>query len=284
MVDLHPPPDALGARARRRGRDIIDGLLAALFSSPCVVCGRITDHPTRGAACDDCWRAVRLITPPICQACGEPLAFGRVALPDEQPPALPVRCAACSARRPRIEIARAVGPYEGTLRHLVHALKFEGRRSLAPRLGALVRVRCAPVLDRADAVVPVPLHPRREWTRGFNQAEVIARELGVPVWRALRRTRHTSSQSTLAAAERWRNVAGAFALRRGFRGRGRQSALNGARVVLVDDVQTTGATLDSCAEVLDHAGVDEVRAVTVARAVLAYPVPPVPRSARLTGP
>jgi ComF family protein len=284
MAGLHPPLDALGARAWLRGRDIIDDLLAALFSSPCVVCGRIMDHPTRGAACDDCWRAVCSITPPVCQVCGEPLASRRVAVPDEQPPALPLRCAVCSARRPRIEIARAVGPYEGTLRQLLHALKFEGRRSLAPRLGALVRERCASVLERADAVVPVPLHARREWTRGFNQAEVIARELGVPVWRALRRTRHTSSQSTLAAAERWRNVAGAFALRRRFRGRGRQAALNRACVVLVDDVQTTGATLDSCAEVLEHAGVHEVRAVTVARAMLAYPAPPAPRSARLSAP
>ena len=156
----------------------------------------------------------------------------------------------------------------------LHALKFEGRRSLAPRLGALVLERCAPVLDAADALVPVPLHPRREWTRGFNQADLIARELGVPVWRPLRRTRHTSSQSALAAAERWRNVAGAFALRRRFHRRGGQSALNGTCVVLVDDVQTTGATLEACAEVLLHAGVQQVRAVTVARAVLAYPTSP----------
>ena len=169
------------------------------------------------------------------------------------------------------------------MRDLLHALKFDGRRSLAPRLGALIRVRCAPVLDRADAVIPVPLHPRREWTRGFNQAELIARELGLPVWRQLRRRRHTSSQSTLAAAERWRNVAGAFALGRRFCGRARQSRLAGARVVLVDDVQTTGATLEACAEVLEHAGVHEVRAVTVARAVLTYPAPAAPAGRSLTG-
>jgi ComF family protein len=283
MIDPHPPPNARGARAWMPGRDIADGLLAALFSSPCVVCGRVMDHPTQGAACDDCWRAVRLITPPICQVCGEPLASGRIAVADDQPPALPLWCAVCSARRPRIEIARAVGAYEGTLRDLLHALKFDGRRSLAPRLGALIRVRCAPVLDRADAVIPVPLHPRREWTRGFNQAELIARELGLPVWRPLRRARHTSSQSTLAATERWRNVAGAFALGRRFCGRGRQSLLAGARVVLVDDVQTTGATLEACAEVLEHAGVHEVGAVTVARAVLTYPAPAAPAGRSLTG-
>ena len=97
-------------------RDIADALLAALFSSPCVVCGRVLDHPTQGAACNDCWRAVRLITPPICQVCGEPLASGRIGPSDNRAPALPLSCAACSARRPRITIARAVGAYEGTLR------------------------------------------------------------------------------------------------------------------------------------------------------------------------
>jgi ComF family protein len=280
MIDPHPAPDALGARAWMHCRDIVDGLLAALFSSSCVVCGRILDHPTQGAACNACWRAVRLITPPICQVCGEPLASGRIGPSDDQAPTLPIWCPVCTGRRPRVAIARAVGAYEGTLRDLLHALKFDGRRSLAPRLGALMRVRCAPVLDRADAVIPVPLHSGREWSRGFNQAEVIARELGLPVWRPLRRTRPTSSQSTLAAAERWRNVAGAFALSWRFGGGARQSRLAGARVVLVDDVQTTGATLEACAEVLHQAGVQEVRAVTVARAVLTYSASAAPRGGR----
>ena len=167
-------------------------------------------------------------------------------------------------------MARAAGPYEGVLRDLLHALKYDGRRSLAPRLAALVRERCGSVLDGADALVPVPLHPRREWRRGFNQADVIARDLGVPIWRPLRRRRHTSSQSTLSASDRWSNVAGAFDLRRRFRAHGRSSTLAGACVVLVDDVQTTGATLQTCAELLERAGVREVRAVTVARAVLAH--------------
>jgi ComF family protein len=254
-----------------RGRDIVDGLLAALLASPCAVCGRIAEQPTSGAACDDCWRAIRFITPPFCHACGEPLAPGRVAPghpPHVESSGLVARCTRCSRHPPRVEIARAVGPYEGTLRDLLHALKYEGRRSIAPRLGALVRERCAAAFEDAHAVIPVPLHPRREWSRGFNQAEAIARELGAPVWRVLRRTRHTSPQSALPASERWLNVRGAFDLRRGLRHRRRLSALASARVVLVDDVSTTGATLDACAEVLEQAGVAAVRAVTVARAVL----------------
>jgi len=169
-----------------------------------------------------------------------------------------------------VDTARALGAYADTLRELVHALKYDGRRSVAPRLAALVRERCAAVLAGADAVVPVPLHRRREWTRGFNQADAIARELRLPVWRALRRTRHTAPQSTLAAPERRRNVHGAFRLRRRL-WRDWSRTLSGACLVLVDDVSTTGATLDACAEVLKGAGAGEVRALTVARAVLAHP-------------
>jgi ComF family protein len=150
----------------------------------------------------------------------------------------------------------------------VHGLKYHGRRSIAPRLAALVRERCASVFADADAVVPVPLHRRREWSRGFNQADAIASALRLPVWRPLRRTRHTAPQSTLAAPARRLNVRGAFELRRGPWNRGRRISLSGACVVLVDDVSTTGATLDACAEVLKAAGAREVRAVTVARAVL----------------
>jgi ComF family protein len=169
---------------------------------------------------------------------------------------------------PVVDAARALGPYAGTLRELVHALKYQGRRSIAPRLAGLLRDRCAGVLADVDAVVPVPLHRRREWSRGFNQADAIAGELHLPVWRPLRRVRHTAAQSTLAAPERRRNVRGAFGLRGGPWNRGRRTCLSGARVVLVDDVSTTGATLDACAEVLKAAGATEVRAVTVARALL----------------
>jgi ComF family protein len=191
-----------------------------------------------------------------------------------------------------VDAARALGPYEGTLRELVHGLKYHGRRSIAPRLAALVRERCGALLAGADAVVPVPLHRSREWSRGFNQADTLASELGRPVWRPLRRTRPTVAQSTLPATERRRNVHGAFGLRADSWNCWRQSRLSGACVVLVDDVSTTGATLDACAEVLKGAGAAEVRAVTVARAVLGHapageqlaPGRAGPRSARITSP
>jgi ComF family protein len=149
------------------------------------------------------------------------------------------------------------------LRDVLHALKYAGRRSTAPHLARLLRERCAALLDGADAVVPVPLHPRRAWTRGFNQAALVANHLGPPVLHALRRRDHTAPQASLPAESRSRNVARAFAP--SLRTRLRPSLLRGACLVLVDDVSTTGATLDACARVLKEYGAREVRALTVAR-------------------
>ena len=172
-----------------------------------------------------------------------------------------------------VDYAAAIGEYEGRLRDIIHALKYEGRRSIAPRLGALMRVAGGDALIGADVAVPVPLHPRRERGRGFNQAEDLARELGLPVHPLLRRVRFTTSQIELPADERQRNVRDAFALAdkpKGLSPRAwSRSPEPGARVpavvVLVDDVSTTGATLDACARVLKAAGVMEVRALTAAR-------------------
>ena len=157
----------------------------------------------------------------------------------------------------------AVGRYEGRLRDIIHALKYERRRSIAKPLGGLMRERGADILRGADAVVPVPLHPRREHDRGFNQAHDLARELGLPVAPLLRRVRFTTSQIELPAEERHQNVRDAFRLAPIPNPRCRIPAV----IVLVDDVSTTGATLDACARVLKAGGVKEVRALTAARVV-----------------
>ena len=155
---------------------------------------------------------------------------------------------------------RSVGIYEGSLRGIVHALKYGGRRSVARRLGLLMREHGSDVLSGGDVVVPVPLHPLRRFSRGFNQADELARYLGLPVSPALRRTRHTGSQADLPAASRHANVRGAFAM-------ARNADIRGRCVVLVDDVSTTGATLEACGRVLIEAGAREVRAIIAARAV-----------------
>jgi ComF family protein len=158
-----------------------------------------------------------------------------------------------------------VGAYDGVLRTVLHALKYDGRRSIGPRMSALMRQAGADVLDGADVVVPVPLHRRREWSRGFNQADDLARGLGLAVVPLLSRVVFTRAQVELPASQRHKNVRRAFALRSSAR---RSSApLEGATLVLVDDVMTTGATLEACARVLLAAGAREVRALTAARAV-----------------
>lgn len=151
------------------------------------------------------------------------------------------------------------------MRTAIHALKYEGRRSLARPLSTLMIRRAGDVLTGADAVVPVPLHPSRHRTRGFNQASDLARRLGPPVVHLLRRVRATTPQADLPAADRHRNVRDAFAPRRGIR------RCRSATLVIVDDVCTTGATLEACAGVLLDEGAREVRAITAARAVKSRP-------------
>src|SRR5262249_26218533 len=135
-------------------------------------------------------------------------------------------------------------------------------------LGALMRMRGADVLEGAAFVVPVPLHRSRLRRRGFNQAGDLAKHLGLPICWALTRVRATATQADLPASQRHRNVRGAFATTR------TASRLRGAVVVLVDDVSTTGATLEACARALKDAGVVEVRALTAARVVTVLPGSP----------
>jgi ComF family protein len=157
--------------------------------------------------------------------------------------------------------ACAVDHYDGRMKEIIHSLKYEHRRSLAQPLGALMRERGADLLRNTDAVVPVPLHRRREYERGFNQADDLARQLGLPVLPLLKRVVHTQSQIELPKHRRQENVKNAFAI-----GHEPSSSFPGI-VVLVDDVSTTGSTLEACARVLKSAGVKEVRALTAARVV-----------------
>ena len=156
----------------------------------------------------------------------------------------------------------AVDTYDGRMKDIIHALKYDRRRSISPRLGALMREAGGAMLRDAACVVPVPLHPWREYRRGFNQAHELAIHLGPPVRPLLKRIVHTHSQIDLPREQRMANVKDAFAL-----------TASGSRlavpevIILIDDVATTGATLESCARVLRGSGVREVRALTAARVV-----------------
>lgn len=212
-------------------RSLVDGCVAVILAPTCAACRTPLPAPSRGALCHLCWNAIASDRPDITTLPPRPSLLSKTG---------------------------AIGPYEGRLRDVIHALKYDGRRSLARPLGQLMREFGGPVLEAADLVVPVPLHFVRQRVRGFNQAEDLAHALGLPVSRALRRSRHTPSQTDLPAEQRHANVRNAFRLRR-------SADVVGRCVVLVDDVSTTGATLGACARVLLEHGAREVRALTAAR-------------------
>jgi ComF family protein len=200
-----------------------------------------------------------MLVPPLCRACGDPLPSWRVISVATE------RCPRCRRRPPVVDAGCAAGEYEGALREIIHAFKYEGRRSLARPLGTMMRTAGAELLRDGDCVVPVPLHPWRRVRRGFNQAADLARQLDRPLVHALFRWRATPAQTGLTAAARRQNVRGAFAITP-LRSGEAYAAIEDRIVVLVDDVRTTGATLSECARVLKAAGAREVRALTVARA------------------
>jgi ComF family protein len=231
-------------------RTAANALLSALLAPTCAVCDVILEQPLDGCVCRNCWNSIHLMTPPLCDVCGDPILVGLV-------------CDFCALHPRIIQRARAIGEYDGTLREIIHALKYQQRHSLADGLAELMRTAGRPLLRDADCVVPVPLHPRRERARGFNQARELARRLRLPVVDALLRARYTAPQVALPADRRHANVQGAFRLSRPLLGRA--ASVKDLRVIVVDDVSTTGATLDGCAAVLKTAGAAEVWGLTAAR-------------------
>jgi len=226
-------------------RGVANALLSSLFEPPCAACAQTLPHPLDGAVCARCWASI---------AAARPTA--------RSPLARPLR--ATGGATSQVDWAEAIGLYEGHLRDVIHALKYERRRSIAMPLGRLMRESAEALLQGVDVAVPVPLHPRRERDRGFNQADDLARHLGLPVVPLLRRARFTTSQIELPADARHQNVRDAFALDRLPTPGSRLPAV----IVLVDDVSTTGATLEACARVLKQVGVNEVRALTAARVAI----------------
>ena len=256
------------------GRAGLNAFLTFVLSPECAACQSPLRAPLDGPVCQVCWGAVRPITPPICESCGDPLPSWRMVSCGVE------RCPRCRRAPHAIDRGRAIGEYDGALRQIIHALKYDGRRSIARRLAGLMSEHGRDVLIGVDWAVPVPLHPRRERVRGFNQAAELAGHLGLPVCSVLQRVRHTAPQVDLPASRRHANVRGAFRFapegHRLFGRRRGQPDLSNACVLLVDDVTTTGATLDACARVLKTAGVAEVRALTAARVVRRRFSPPCP--------
>jgi len=241
-----------------------NGVLDALFAPACIACRERLGPDRRGPACIHCWNAIRHVSPPWCDCCGEPLLSWRG-------PHTGTRCPRCGDAPPHFDRARAVGLYDGALRLIIRALKYQGHQSLGAPLGLLMRQAGHDLLAEAEAVVPVPLHPWRRLRRGFNQADELARRLGLPVWRPLRRRSPGVPQAGLPADQRRMNARDAYTLSWRWQTTWRVPR----RVVLVDDVMTTGATLDACSAMLRQAGVQWIGALTAARAATTSGVPAV---------
>ena len=171
------------------------------------------------------------------------------------------RCAMCRLGANGFDEVYTFGAYEGTLRTLIHLFKFEGVTTLEKPLGAFL-ARALPREAEFDAIVPMPLHWLRRWRRGFNQSELLAQEIArrwnVPVVKAVHRKKATVPQAGLTSAQRRKNVSGAFEVPKG-------KPLAGQRVLLIDDVLTTGATASACARALKRAGASRVTFLALAR-------------------
>ncbi len=227
----------------------------------CLGCG--VEVGGASTLCPDCWGKASFIGPPLCACCGRPFEF--------EAPGVAV-CGGCIARPPVYDRARSVLSYDDGSRHIILAFKHGDRTDAADGLAAWMRRAGAELLADADLIAPVPLHRWRLWARRYNQSALLAlalgRMTGVPtVPDLLVRRRRTPIQGGLSRAGRERNVAGAFSLRTA-----RREMVKDARVLLVDDVFTTGATVSECAKVLKRAGAARVDVLTLAR--VARPVTP----------
>jgi ComF family protein len=242
-------------------RAAFDALTAILFPAPCRICLQPLTNASRIPICETCLSSLERIAEPMCKCCGRPFAHP-LASQTLQP-----LCRLCRADLYGFSRARSFAIYNDALGAAIILLKYEA----VMRLGDWFATRLAETIAqygegfRPDVIVPVPLHPDRLRERGYNQADLIARPLARRLGVKLRpdvlvRTRPRPPQLVLSRTERWKSVRGAYATREGVR-------VDKLRVLLVDDVMTTGATLDSCARALRKAGAAEVFGLTVARLV-----------------
>jgi|GEM_PF-188966 len=227
-------------------RELLESILELVYPKKCFACECIG----HGYICPQCLEDIRPIPEPFCRICGEPGFDGL--------------CPSCTQKTPAFTWARAVGLFDGILRDAIHKLKYEGQTYLAQDLGLLLarHLENSPS-QKFDAVVPVPIHRKRERQRGFNQSQLLAKQIsertGTPLLeRALVRTIHTRPQVDLGREARLLNVENAFAVPN-------PQKVQGLRILLIDDVMTTGATCNAASTALLAAGARSVAVMTLAR-------------------
>jgi competence protein ComFC len=232
--------------------------LGLLYPEVCQICGKARATPAEGYVCDECRAKAQFIQGPFCERCGRPFE-GDITTRFE--------CANCKEMQWAFVSARSAVVARDPVLDVIHRYKYQRALWFEPFLAGLFIQAAQPILAGGswDLIVPVPLHHSKQREREFNQAERLAERLGATVQipvnkRLLQRIIPTRTQTLLNRQERLANVRNAFAMRRGQR-------LNGERIVLVDDVFTTGATTSACAQVLSAAGARQVCVWTVARGI-----------------
>jgi ComF family protein len=269
-TDPHPPRlGRLAGASRRFGR--IAGALRATFGLVVDValpqlCASCREPVGDAGLCAGCWAKLSFIAPPYCERLGIPFVY------DPGPGILSMEAI---ADPPAYHRARAAVRYDEVARTLVHAYKYGDRLDLAPTMGRWMANAGRTLLSEADALVPVPLHWRRQWARRFNQSALLAEMIGKEAntgangpgtlrvaYKALKRIKATPQQVGLSQSARAQNVQGAFRVPPDGK-----AEVAGRRLVLVDDVLTSGATMDACARALLRAGAAQVDALVFARVV-----------------
>jgi len=237
-------------------RKWLDVGLGFFYPEACQLCGNERATARDGFVCARCWLQVRFIKPPFCERCG---------LPFEGDLTMPFECTNCREMELHFSSARSATVANGVVLETIHRFKYQRQMWFENFLAGLFLREAVPALrdQNWDLIVPVPLHPVKQREREFNQAERLARHLGAAIKiplnpKLLQRVTPTATQTLLTRQQRTANMRGAFAVRPG-------TGLNGERVILVDDVFTTGATTSACARALLTAGAGEVCVWTVAR-------------------
>ena len=243
-------------QASRTATDLLRDALHFVFPATCATCERDigANTPTAQFICTECLQSIERLERPWCEQCADPLQDENVDL-----------CERCALEDVGFDLARSFGIYDGPLARAIQQLKYEKEQGLTHDLAQLLRIQIAEERPEHtfDAITFVPMSADRKFKRGFNQAELLARKLGntlkLPVISALRKSRTTRPQMELSGDERRQNLIGAF------------SSVNSKlpkRMLVIDDVFTTGTTISECGKALKAAGVHEVFALTLARAPL----------------
>ena len=238
--------------------ELLKGFLNLIYPPRCLICGKLLED--NDGLCEKCFQEIEIIKFPYCNICGKPLEPVQSFINIDNP-----ICLDCRERKFFFKCARSIGKYKGVLKECIHLLKYKGKKVILKPLNKLFEI-CLDGLPFREIsfIVPVPLHKKRLRERGFNQSELIAGLVGnryqIPVLSSLlNKTVYTSPQVTLTRVERLRNIRGAFKalVPRGGCG----------TILLIDDVYTTGATVNECAKVLKMAGVKEVYVLTLAHGI-----------------